>query len=411
MHKNYINKFLLEFINDCNPKLTSSNFKTQHTWLENQTTNKNNILIVRKFAGKSNRGEVFIQTNKPYQYMPADNEPLICLYNTWLDNGNYNNSDLRNLLEKREIYASWYCDLTKCPNNFRYGGKYTPFRDEGLKLCHIYDAGQDITLPPNCTDEILVRYFRSLSPLNLFLFPSIRKYTFTLLKNPTNWLPQHKDWGEDIELQKALWSYLKNFDQSTYDAQKLNFSNNDLSKSNWKEFLENTIVTIELKNKNTASSNNNKNPIVSPKLHLQASPASSNSGVAKKNNREEAKPFWEALEELREWRIKYPNTERFDGTTGSKSNPRSYYFIKFDGYEKLPPFNLKGTLIPGSEYNGIHAFHGDSKTEPIDRLIAIADQVEECQDVLIPSATRKGNPKFALKGFEDSVSGFYLYKK
>ena len=63
--------------------------------------------------------------------------------------------------------------------------------------------------------------------------------------------------------------------------------------------------------------------------------------------------------------------------------------------------------------NGIVDFHGDAKSEAIDRMIELWENAEDFRDILVPFATEPRNgrqrPKFALKGFEDAVEGFYLY--
>ena len=75
-------------------------------------------------------------------------------------------------------------------------------------------------------------------------------------------------------------------------------------------------------------------------------------------------------------------------------------------------------VFEGKDYNGIVNFHADAKARAIDHFIELLDQAEDYRDVLRPSATYETmtkpegsgvKPKFALRGYEDQVEGFFLY--
>lgn len=81
----------------------------------------------------------------------------------------------------------------------------------GLKLCHIADAsdGLESAQPTSLLDELEVRICRTLSPLNVFPFPSPRKYIHRLNGR------EHSDLGEEPEIQRLFAAVLhRHFDRS-----------------------------------------------------------------------------------------------------------------------------------------------------------------------------------------------------
>jgi hypothetical protein len=135
----------------------------------------------------------------------------------------------------------------------------------------------------------------------------------------------------------------------------------------------------------------------------------------------EALNMLEALKVLRRWRTLYPKATRLDGEApGSKSNPCHWFHIRVDGYDASYEFPSRhGRTFHGRDYNGIVSFHGDTLVRAVDRLIELVDEKGDYHHVLRPWAThetkkkvprgRRVKPKFALRGHEDQVEGFFLY--
>ncbi len=374
-----------------------------HRWLVSQKYVRGNLLPLRKFSPQHNqRGTIF--SVGELQFMPSDNEPLAALYTEWTD-GRIPALTLKEMLLQGSIPASWAHDTPIRPNGLRFGGVKSSFRDFGLKLAHINDAANGIHFPQS-DDDFSVRFLRSLSPLNLFLFPSYKIVSFSLISTTSGWNPKGADWAEDQWIRRIAMSWLSdkigNSAGTIFNTLQSDFGGVLPQNPDWKKDALGTTVRIE--------------PRVRQKVNP---PTTANSSPAcPKVPRASAVSFEEALEILRHWRRLHPNLDQLDA--GSDSNPSAWLHFKVDGYSspRHDFVSCHGPIISGDNYNGIVNFHGDAKTKKIDQLIELVDTGECYQDILVPSATyegatlpkgREAKPKFALQGYGAKSEGFYLY--
>ena len=140
-------------------------------------------------------------------FLPTDNEPLAHLYRHWTRSGKMDASIGRALTDG-QLVASWKCDeAPKSASSMRFRGVKTAFHERGLKLAHISDAASR-GIAGSLDEQIAIRFLRSLSPLNVFLFPNSRCCEFRLISSEINWEPTRVDWAEDPELQKMTLGWL-----------------------------------------------------------------------------------------------------------------------------------------------------------------------------------------------------------
>ncbi len=374
-------------------------------WIENQLTETPNLLPVRKYSKFSRRGSTLVESDK--SFISVDNEPLIALYQSWID-GKIPTDTILSQLERRQIPASWYKDGVE--SSFKFCGVNAHFRKLGLKLAHIVDAAD------SSAKNHTTRYLRTMSPLNLFLFPSYRIARVEITKNPENINEfERADLAECRFIQQLAKSILFRKLQKKLDSRFLTedtkFAELEVSDSII-EKSKNIIVKV--------------NPLAkvhkSEKRSNVAIPSVSN-GI--KNRKSEALNIDEAVLVLKKWRCQNPSNFRIDGRKkGSSSNGTPWFHFKVDGYQdSLHDYTSKhGCFFYGSEYNGGVHFNGDAKWEAIVRFIELYDICNDnsnnpsnsFRDFLVPSATqqREGYQKqrFALNGYEEEKpQGFYLY--
>lgn len=385
---------------------------TAHRFLITQPTIHQNILPLRKFAPDySERGKLWAIEN--FQFLPVDNEPLAFLYKTW-KSGGVANKTLGDMLRGREIPASWSCDA-RDGSGMRFSGVSTPFRDHGLKLAHLSDAAIGID-PSLSTRSIILRFMRSLSPLNVFLFPNFRQVEFKLLRSSENWKPTRADWAEDRWLRSVALSWLMDKLVSANSSEltqiMADFGPGLSPNPNWRQAAAKTEITVTPRVLLT------RMQYCAEALITRPDSTARSDAARPKNTATKPLEVDEAVELLRVWRQDHPEATQLDG--GTKSNPSEWMHIRVEGYSS-PRDDFQschGPVIRGHEYNGVVNFHGDAKTDAIDRFITLIDEAESYRDVLRPSATFKNQtlrtgssvkPKFALHGYSDSVEGFYLY--
>ncbi|MBI2522462.1 MAG: hypothetical protein HYV97_18725 [Bdellovibrio sp.] len=386
-----------------------------HHWVEEQPKIAGNLLPVRKFSpAHSSRGQICVCGS--LRFIPTDNEPLAGLYKLWTQ-GQVPSEPIGVMLRKRIIPASWNCDVIS-NDGLRFSGVSSPFRDHGLKLAHISDAALGIQGQVD-GQSITVRFLRSLSPLNVFLFPSHRQVVCSVVKASDGRMPTRRDWAEDALIRGVAFGWL--LDKLSYSSATNFFSKwADLAPDlNWKQVAAGTIVTVKPKsgvpmgvssdgtpNKKMATGTNTK------PLYSTACPQYSNG---------EALSFDEAIDVLRKWRMGCPASVQLDGK--SENNPKRWFHFKVEGYSSpQDDFQSRyGVQFTGSDYNGIVNFHGDTKSDKIDEFIRYVDAADDYRDVLRPSATYEFTtkpqdkptsaikPKFSLKGYNEGVDGFFLY--
>lgn len=399
---------LMELIVECNPHFSDqkviNSFNEAHAWLIDQFDNvNNNIIPVRKFQEFNNkRGSLEIFENSTSQFMPVDNEPFCFFYAKWIAKESHNES-LKVLFKSKKVPASWNCDAQD-KNDMKFSGVSTSFRDNGLKLAHINDAGKlgDLFQNSKSNNEIRTRFLRSLSPLNVFLFPNYR--CSKIVSSTYN--PSVKDWAEDEKIRQIALSYL--ISKLKISKEFFNvFSPSLHYLENWEEIANEILVEIIPKSINKSIKKKVKKAKVLDVNNIIAIPLNACPRYLISNCLIE-----EAIQIYKKWRNNNPDTVQLDG--GNKSNPSKWIKFEVEGYTVDDSHTSDhGPTFSGDEYNGIVNFHGDAKCEKIDLFVELYEQAESYRDVLVPFETqmRKGvvKPKFALKGYEETVDGFYLY--
>lgn len=386
-------------------------------YVEDQLKLASNILPVRKHAGFEKRGEIRYPSGSDIGYISADNEPLAYLTNLWF-RGQIIEDPLVKMFSNGSMVASWKCDIAPKPEGYRFGGVQTEFRRKGLKLAHILDAGRDLDSPSSTENEMSIRFLRSISPINVFLFPNKRSCNFEIKENPFDWVPQNSDWAEDVSLRSAVLGWFVSLWGEQIYLENNKFGQVIEINEKWEDFLKGTRVRIVPKIKDSVAIQQVQE-ILRRKVALK--PLSvENAGACPSVSSDKALDIKSAVEVLRQWRKSHPNVERLDGKATTEGNRTKWLHIKVDGYSAIDSFkSWHGDSFNGSDYNGIVNFHGDAKVEAIDDFIELIDNCEDYKDVLQMSATYefrsrpKKNPqikpKFALQGYTNGVQGFYLY--
>jgi hypothetical protein len=179
-----------------------------HEWLRGQLREENNILPGRRFAQYQSRGRMHLFGGDGSSFMPTDNEPLAHFYQHWTRSGKIEQSIGRAATEG-QVIASWRCDENPQPIlTRRFRGVKPSCCDRGLKLAHITDAAQAIRTTDELDQQIAIRFLRTLSPLNVFLFPSGKCCEFRLISSCGNWKPKTLDWAEDLELRRVALGWV-----------------------------------------------------------------------------------------------------------------------------------------------------------------------------------------------------------
>lgn len=397
---------LKELLDECNPHLSDERvvktFLGAHAWLISQFDDVNeNIYPVRKFKKFNSRGALEVFEKKNSHFMPVDNEPFCYFYADWLKN-KFVNKNIKELFEAKVVPASWNCD-SKNNSNMKFCGVSTEFRDNGLKLAHINDAGilegdlQNLT----SSAAIKIRFLRSLSPLNVFLFPNYRNCTFK-----SNYNPSRKDWAEDSEIRQIALSFLVSKMKISKEMLQVFFPQL-IFMNDWEERADGIIIEVTPRSIIKSKSINkriNNNP-------LRNIPTTQN--YFSKSN--QVYSINDAIEKYKTWRNLNPEVYRLDGKNpGDPSNPSAWLKFSVCGYDNTYSFTAEnGQTFFGDDYNGVVNFHGDARCEKIDDFVELFEQVEDYRDILVPFSTqiRKGavRPKFGLRGYEEKVDGFYLY--
>jgi hypothetical protein len=297
----------------------------------------------------------------------------------------------------------------------RFKGVKTSFRDRGLKLAHISDAARNVNTDFELTEQIAIRFLRTLSPFNVFLFPSGRCCEFRLISSNVGWRPKTVDWAEDPELRQIALAWLIEWQGDSAIEGLSDFRSELCPNPEWMRIAQGTVIEVRPKASATldvklkAKLNQNPKPSAhSKKLTSRAFPRISKTSAV---------PVPEAVEMLRLWRGAYPQATQLDG--GSGNNPDHWLHIRIGGYSDDESFtSCYGPSFRGRDYNGVVNFHGDATTEAVDRFIELIEVAEDYHDVLRPSATyetrtkpkkNRVKPKFALQGYLDRVEGFFLY--
>ena len=373
-------------------------------WVLEQLLHESALLPVRKYSGFPQRGKR-CRVGR-IEYIAVDNEPLAYFFESI--SGRLGTNPLKHsffdLLTRKIMSASWNCDWPEAKTKFRFSGISTEFRNHGLKLAHIEDAGKNDL-------EWEKRYLRSMLPSNVFLFPSTRVVVWNAKGSGAERI-RAKDWCEDEFIRRLALGWMTDRLGAEYlEKRQIAFSHDLSALDNWEKISHEMIVETK--------------PMIEQKVSVQADLPPSHplktlsngvnaGGALPKRSKKSAIDLDTAVAELKSWRQRFPRVGQINGQAGNDPSP--WYHFHIDGYlNGADDYYAQetNTKFLGTEYNGIVDFHGDAKSEAIDRMIELWENAEDIRDILVPSATKPRNgrqrPKFALKGYEDAVEWFYLY--
>lgn len=139
---------------------------TAQTWVLGRVEDKADVLPVRAFAGRRERGVPFAGG----RFVPVDNEPLAELYSVWLGGTVRERASWRESFECGEIPISW-CAADGAP--FTARPAKTSFRERGILLAHLFDAANNVIGDDN--EACSRRYVRSMNPANVVPWPGPRR--------------------------------------------------------------------------------------------------------------------------------------------------------------------------------------------------------------------------------------------
>ena len=381
-------------------------------------------MLLRKHGQYSLRGKLY--NRKGMKFFAVDNEPLNSIYNLLLKKVDFYDSQLQELLDDRKIHLSWNSDLEEeakkaIKKKYKFGGVRTFYRekDHRIKLAHIFDAGRNFG-----KDDLKVRSYRSLNPMNVFPFPSSRCFEFEILEGLET---SSKDIAEDDTIQSCMLSYICNYinDEEVFkcflkksgigqdvDIPEIKRLKDIKLKILPKNKLENPSETKNKKNESMNSNGDKKlkeSEVICPKVNMKN--ALSN--------------LSQLCEHLRDWRRNHPNSPALCGGTGSCGTPWIHFC--FDINTNVSHLtNVRGDQYVADDFCGIWALNGDTKSNAIDELLYQYDSGLEFSEILIPSVTKKrkkndknGNflyyvgkkPLLKMENDLTNVGGFYCYKK
>ena len=377
-------------------------------WISAQLGIANNILPIRKFAPHQ-RCTVITYNNM--NFLAVDNEPL-----AWLtENAAQKMPSLHDLITTKQMPISWNV-RTKPGFVYKASGVATRFRDEGLKLAHIENAGKLAVKPVH---DLTERFLRSLLLSNVFLFPSPRVFDITLSNLPAGVTIDQKRPEEDKYVRSLTKSWLESKLKGHQSSWNSSLTPELQTISNWSKLTSTILVEIRPKSSTgstpqAAPSKSKVPPVVnSAKAKCTPCPRISQAKGRKVDGAS-------AVNVLKAWRLQCPHAVRLDCGPPPAGNPKAWLHFMVDGYiDGKDDFMTTKTneLIKGSQYNGEVHFNGDATCEAIEEFLAAYDACEQYQDILKPSATyeystlpagRSQKRKFDLNGF-NGVEGFYLY--
>lgn len=406
---------LLELLRTCNRDLPEfrTRFADQHEWLLGQYAHTPNLLPVRRGNGDNQRGSVIESGQR--RFLVADNEPLASIYKTVLEGGRFNGS-METLLRAGEISASWTCDVVdKAGLSFK--GVSSSFRKRGLKLAHIFDAAKGLEAVADRDDQLRLRFTRSLSTLNVFLFPNHRSCEWTLLEG---WAPTSRDLAEDDFVRSVALGFVMSslgLPEAAWQTFRAGLPHVDVNvPDDWERAAAGTVIRVSPRN----SAGTVDPERTQTRGALAAARVPVQHGHSLRNRARDATEVRGAVERLRTWLANNPRAAQLDGSTVKAKNPAPWFHLRVDGYEGGAIFTSRnGPVFDGHDYNGVVNFHGDAPVQALRDFVDAVNDAEAVQDVLVPSATyeftkkpatvKTIKPKFALKAYEDGVNGFFLY--
>lgn len=377
---------------------------------------ENEIFPLRKHKQHPQRGKTFEVEGR--RFIPVDNEPLIGLMNLALSD-HHQAVSFMELFGRNKLKASWKFEVKSDPlsSGFKTGGVAADFRRNGLKVAHIEDAAEHIG---HSDTEYIVRYLRSMMMANVFLFPSPRCCRVEVSAGGLVEGATSGDWSENKMIRSLAFEFLSfKLDEEDKKQFRSSLDPKITQSSNFREQIRNINVTVTPKHGEDRSST------MRTKIQADKTALPPVSGVIRTISKKEAKEngFENVIKELKEFRIQFPDAVTFSEDRSKNSDPSPWVHVDFGDFFKDgdDDFTTSKTKVrfKGSEYNGIHNFHGDTKWKKIDEFLEVLEIAEEgIRDVLVPSATfefdtlPKGKiqkPKLALNGF-NGVDGFFLYK-
>lgn len=400
------NGTLLQIIEDCAAWLPPAYhlINTQRWLIEQLQSAEDNpavLLPVRRFKGRDERGAAFELDG--CRFVPVDNEPATALYELVRLNGSkvVAQTSLQGLIRSGTLPVSWQCDLATDENrDWRFGQARAEFRSMGLKLAHIFDAGQK-SLSRATADGCLPRFFRTMNPANHFPFPGVKEVKFGG--------DLEGDVAENPIVQSILRGFMMDYlDDAEAISDWLHFSDVTLTeqqlRKSWK--LEAHSIQLTIANKRGEDA---------PRARGQraAVDEAGDDGVPvpQMPGAKSAVGLKQLAQMLADWVELNPDADiRLDGKASGGPGNRSGWIF----------FRVQHFTGEHQEWNGVYRFHGDTEIQPIRELLnsdnwarggrpGVDEIVESIRENLQPAWTRSKNRSLVLKN-HTKPDGFYCFQ-
>lgn len=402
---------LAELIERCARFLPSpSVLHRAQAWLLAQIETAREPLLVRRFAPHV-RGAVVQLAGAP-AFIPVDNEPLIAIFDLLVRQG-VPQATLRTLLEAGSIPVSWSVEVD-CPG-FRCGAAKGELRTARLKLAHLLDCGRGITGGSGIGEEVRVRAFRTLNPVNVFPFPSSRHWNFAFegLELTT------ADPAEDPQILSLLGRFV---------AERLRDEPGAVT-----TWLERSGVSVERFACVSMDRARSVRVRVSPRsraVDRAPAPATTPASPVRKDFPETACPKVRrsaALNgmdglyaHLRRWRDRTREALRLDGRTDASPNGADWAHFSAAWFAPADAdlINDRQEQFDGVAFNGIYSIHGDATAAAIDEFLLLYEADQEPRSVFTPALTASRMKQGAQVGQRrcmrlattERARGFYCYR-
>ena len=304
---------LLDLFRECNAHLAASRerISQHHDWLVAQLDVASNLLPIRKGGAYRERGRTVGAGER--RFLVVDNEPLASQYELVLQEQGFGAHSFEDLLRAGVVSASWKSDVANAtPLHFK--GVRSSFRARGLKLAHIFDAAQGLDQVSSPHEQLPLRFLRSQSLLNVFLFPNPRSARFAVKQG---FVPTRTDLGEDGLVRSLALGFLLQETQlapETCRVFRSGFEQLDVAlPQDWEKTAREIVLEVHPK---TAAA-----PV------RDASRPAVALGDALKNTAGEALDPLEAVDRLRSWLADHPEAVQLDGRTVKASNPAKWLHL------------------------------------------------------------------------------------
>ncbi len=397
-----------------------------HRWLSDQSSGNQDLYPLRKFSpSHENRGEIL--QHYGVRSVPVDNEPLVYIYEALKNRPRsihalYTDS-LEQALTSGRLPISWKLEAGRATtwSGAKVGGVATDFRKHGILLAHVLDAANQ--LPFHNRADLNVRFFRTLSPIFIFPWPSSRRTSQKILPG-TPLTANRADLSGDPRIQEILFAFIQSKFSGALGQDFVKCCGDvgllpNLPKD-WHSLASSTLVSIQPKSNRTAT---HRNPTQAQMA--QQGCHSPHAFIPTPTGGTEYHSLPELMQDLRTWAFDTNNTAvQLCGCQQAHNNPRPSFRLRTDCFadqtQPVPVITGTAQIVTQwissnlSDFNGLYKIHQDTKREAIQSLIRLFDiaQSEEetslCQ-IFDPAYRENGEMKLNLAQ-SGGAKGFYCYK-